>query len=305
MADAALALLAKNTGLNSGSSISSSSSQSGLYSIIGSVILRALIIIIIVLVVLVFIHFTIRPIFKIKADDPGIIPTSNFSSEDKVFWLKKTDVSPLDTSQTPLKSSTSGNNFSLTLDIQIDDGHKYTNKPRIIFFKGADAAIVPPEQEDQVTAASLVKDGSLIFALSKDTNDLQVAIITENNNLEGVLLYNVPLRKPFRVGIVISDKRLEVYTNGLLSRTRSLSGPPRAITGGKFWPSQITGVQLRNLHIWPEAVTPGEMRAAIPALNTQNFDVSSLQESCSAMSDMSDMTSSTVKTASEIITKIA
>jgi len=305
MADAGLALLAQNTGLSSSTSTTSSTStsQSGLYSIIGSVILRALIIIIIVLVVLIFIHFTIRPIFKIKADDPGIIPTSSFSSEDKVFWRKKTDVSPLDRSQTPLKSSTSGNNFSLTLDIQIDDGHKYTNKPRIIFFVGTDSATVPPEQEDQVTAASLVRDGSLIFALSKDTNDLQVAIITENNNLEGVLLYNVPLRKPFRIGVVISDKRLEVYTNGLLSRTRSLSGPPRAVAGGKFWPSQITGVQLRNLHIWPEAIAPGEMRAAIPALNVGDFDLSSLQESCSAASDLTASTSGTLKNASDFITK--
>lgn len=290
MADA-LALLAQNfqgnsgvgTGTGTGQGQGQGQGQQGaLYSIIGSVILRALIILIIVLVVLVFIHYTVRPIFKTKAGEPGIIPTLNLLSEDKVFWRKKTDVAPLDVSQTPLHSSTSGNNFSLTVDIQIDDGHKYTNKPRVVFFKGTDAATVPPEQEDQVTAASLVRDGSLIFALSKDTNDLQVAIITENNNLEGVLLYNVPLRKPFRVGIVISDKRLEVYTNGLLSRTRSLSGPPRAVSGGKFWPSQITGVQLRNLHIWPEAITPGEMRAAIPALNTGDFDVSSLQESCAA-----------------------
>jgi hypothetical protein len=283
MADA-LALLAQNTGINSAPA---GSSQGGLYSILGSVLLRALIILIIVLVVLIFIHFTIRPIFKTRADAPGIIPTPTLSRDDKVFWRKKTDVAPLDISQTPLNSSTSGNNFSLTLDIQIDDGHKYTNKPRVIFFKGADSLTVPPEQDDQVTAASLVRDGSLIFALSKDTNDLQVAVITENNNLEGVLLYNVPLRKPFRVGIVISDKRLEVYTNGLLSRTRSLSGPPRAIAGGKFWPSQITGVQLRNLHIWPEAVAPGEMRAAIPALDVEDFDTSSLQESCSAIENMS------------------
>lgn len=283
MADA-LRLLAEGT--NTGPS---TRNMPGVSSTITSIVLRALLIILVVLIVLVFIHFTIRPIFKSSPDDPGIIPTPSMIYDDKVFWQTKKDLVPLDVGETPI--GTSVGNYSFTLDIEIDDVNNSTNLPRILFFKGTDFNKIPPSHAEQATVASMILNPSIIFALTRDTNDLQVSVITENNNLEGVLLLNVPLRKPFRVGVIISNKRLEVYTNGLLSRTRALSGPLKAV-GGKFWPSSVPGVQLRNLHIWPSTITPGQMRAALPALNGSSFDVTSLQGSLSCPSLLEDSASS-------------
>lgn len=262
-------------------------STSEFTSTILSVLLRTTLIILVVLIVLIFIHFTFYPIFKSTPDSPGIIPAPSLTSDDKVFWKKKQDVSKLDVRSTPLGSSTSGDSYTLTLDIQIDDAHAYTNLPRIIFYKGNDLIPVKKGREAQATVGNMILDGSLVFALTRDTNDLQISVITAQNNIEGVLLYNVPLRKPFRIGIIISEKRLEVYTNGLLSRTRALSGPPKPVMG-YFWPSPTSGIQLRNLHIWPQAITAGEMRAALPALNSEIFDVSNLSETstCAAAASL-------------------
>ena len=290
------AALAKRYGQNSGTqytttsaSSSQSSQPSGFFSTLSSVLLRTTLIILVVLIVLIFIHFTFYPIFKTKPDSPGIIPTPSFTSDDKVFWRKKQDVSKLDVRTTPIGSSSGSDSYALTLDVQIDDAHAYTNLPRIIFYKGNDLVPIQKGREAQATVGNMIVDGSLVFALTRDTNDLQVSVITAQNNIEGVLLYNVPLRKPFRIGIIISDKRLEVYTNGLLSRTRALSGPPKPIVG-YFWPSPTSGIQLRNLHIWPQAITPGEMRAALPALNAGDFDVSNLSETanCSAVTSIAN-----------------
>jgi len=266
--------------------------QGDMKSTVLSVVFRAILIILIVAIVLVLIHFLVYPIFKMNGDEPGFIPVPSIAGDDKLFWRTKTDVAPLAAADTPLGSTNSATNYSLTVDIQIDDAHNYTGAPRIIFYKGDNIVPIPRGREPQATIASMITNPSLVFALTRDTNDLQISVITQEGNTEGILLYNVPMRKAFRVGIILSNKTLEVYTNGMLSRTRSLTSPPKSVQG-KFWPSPTTGVQLRNLHIWSSPIMPVEMRTALPALSTSNFDVSSLQETSSCVAAASAVSAAT------------
>jgi len=278
MADALKLLLqSTSTGSTTQAYAPQQSYQGDMKSTVLSVVFRAILIILLVALILVLIHFLVYPIFKMNGDEPGFIPVPSVAGDDKLFWRTKTDVAPLAAADTPLGSTNSATNYSLTVDIQIDDAHNYTGAPRIIFYKGDNIVPIPRGREPQATIASMITNPSLVFALTRDTNDLQISVITQEGNTEGILLYNVPMRKAFRIGIILSNKTLEVYTNGMLSRTRSLTSPPKSIQG-KFWPSPTTGVQLRNLHIWPTTIMPVEMRTALPALSTSNFDVTSLQE---------------------------
>lgn len=278
MADALKLLLqSAPTGSTTQAYAPQQSYQGDMKSTVLSVVFRAILIILIVAIVLVLIHFLVYPIFKINEDQPGFIPVPSVVGDDKVFWRTKTDVAPLAAVNTPLGSTNSATNYSLTVDIQIDDAHNYTGAPRIIFYKGDDIVPIPNGRAQQATIASMIRNPSLVFALTRDTNDLQISVITQDNNTEGILLYNVPMRKAFRIGVVLNNKTLEVYTNGMLSRTRSLTSPPKPVQG-KFWPSPTPGIQLRNLHIWPTTIMPVEMRTALPALSTSHFDVTSLQE---------------------------
>jgi len=272
----ALKLLGEQQSSSLSYNTSTSSSFGGT---ITSVLFRATLIILVVLIVLLFIHYTFYPIFKMKPDQPGFIPIPNVAANDAVFWTKKTDIIKLDVAKTPIGASGTGSNYSLSIDIQIDDAQTYTGLPRIIFYKGENGLNTIAEANKPATTASgMTTNGSLIFALNRETNDLEISIITgTNNNIEGVLLNNVPLRKAFRIGVIISDKQLEVYTNGLLARTRALSATPKSISGF-FWPSPTSGIQLRNLHIWPTTILPGEMRAALPALDSSVFDIPTLAE---------------------------
>jgi len=279
MADALKLLLESKSSQQSGTQqfLPQQSSQSDMKSTLLSVVFRAVLIILVVALILILIHFLIYPIFKVKADEPGLISVPTITSEDKLFWSTKNDIAPLAVTDTPLGSTASSSSYSLTLDIQIDDAHNYTGAPRIIFYRGDNTIRIPRGKEPQATIGSMITNPSLVFALTRDTNDLQISVITQDNNTEGILLYNVPIRKPFRIGVVLSDKVIEVYTNGLLSRTRSLSSPPKPVQG-KFWPSPTTGIQLRNLHIWPTTIMPVEMRTALPALSSSAFEVTSLQD---------------------------
>jgi len=294
MADALKLLLESKSSQQSGIQqfLPQQSSQSDMKSTLLSVVFRAILIILVVALILILIHFLIYPIFKVKADEPGLISVPTIISEDKLFWSNKNDIAPLAVTDTPLGSTASSSSYSLTLDIQIDDAHNYTGAPRIIFYRGDNTIRIPRGKEPQATIGSMIANPSLVFALTRDTNDLQISVITQDNNTEGVLLYNVPIRKPFRIGVVLSDKVIEVYTNGLLSRTRSLSSPPKPVQG-KFWPSPTTGIQLRNLHIWPSTIMPVEMRTALPALSSNGFEVTSLQDTSTC--DILE------KTASEVI----
>jgi hypothetical protein len=282
MADALKLLLESKSSQQSGIQqfLPQQSSQSDMKSTLLSVVFRAVLIILVVALILILIHFLIYPIFKVKADEPGLISVPTIISEDKLFWSNKNDIAPLAVTDTPLGSTASSSSYSLTLDIQIDDAHNYTGAPRIIFYRGDNTIRIPRGKEPQATIGSMISNPSLVFALTRDTNDLQISVITQDNNTEGILLYNVPIRKPFRIGVVLSDKVIEVYTNGLLSRTRSLSSPPKPVQG-KFWPSPTTGIQLRNLHIWPTTIMPVEMRTALPALSSSAFEVTSLQDTSS------------------------
>lgn len=294
MADALKLLLESKSSQQSGTQqfLPQQSSQSDMKSTLLSVVFRAVLIILVVALILILIHFLIYPIFKVKADEPGLISVPTITSEDKLFWSTKNDIAPLAVTDTPLGSTASSSSYSLTLDIQIDDAHNYTGAPRIIFYRGDNTIRIPRGKEPQATIGSMITNPSLVFALTRDTNDLQISVITQDNNTEGILLYNVPIRKPFRIGVVLSDKVIEVYTNGLLSRTRSLSSPPKPVQG-KFWPSPTTGIQLRNLHIWPTTIMPVEMRTALPALSSSAFEVTSLQDTSTC--DILE------KTASEVI----
>ena len=94
MADA-LQLLASGFNTRTQSSYSNASSGQGLTSRLASIFFRAILIFIVVMIILVFVHYTIRPVFKIGPGNPGIIPTPSLNYDDKVFWHLKNDVAQL------------------------------------------------------------------------------------------------------------------------------------------------------------------------------------------------------------------
>lgn len=212
---------------------------------------------IILSVILLFVHFTIRPIFQFTPGGSGIIPIPGFS-DGKLYWKKAKDVSPL-TEATMGISKIPSQNWSFTLDIFIQNPTSLTqNIP--VFLREELVSIG--------TTSNLGPKSNAHIYLVPGTNDLIVGTTNSSNNVEDVVLSNVPVQTPFRVGVVILDVAMEVYVNGRLMKTRVFDAPPGNFTG-RFLPPQGAAadlVKVRNLQIWTRPLTASEVRYAKPAL---------------------------------------
>ena len=247
-------------------------------------------ILLIVLVLLVFIHYTITPIFQLMPGMPGFIPVP-FGNPSANFW--KPEANPYtveDIANTAINNMAGG--WAMSLDICIMDVSKRTRISgsegfRLIFNRGGTA---PPTNRisNDGSITSVITGYNIAIGLLKDTNDLLVSMRNDKGNPENILIMNVPTQTPFRLGVNIMDSTFEVYMNGKLAKIRKMassippvptSGDPLLIQGpGQFdvkyhandnlsQASVLTKmVRVGNLILWPQDILPSVMKNATPAL---------------------------------------
>lgn len=216
-------------------------------------------ILVIIVVILLFIHFTVRPIFQLVPGGPGFIPIPGLS-DGEVYWKNAKGVAQLREDKLITKYPTQ--NYSFTLDIFVRDPTSILAQtfqspmPNTVFSRGSS-----PTQ-------GLAEQNTVRVMLVPGTNDLQVIVRNANRIDEGITLPNVPVQTPFRLGVVIMDVAFEVYVNGRLMKTRSLDAPPIG-TVGFITPPQGTFanmVKVGNLHMWSRTLSPSEIRYSQPSL---------------------------------------
>ena len=258
-----------------------------------SVVSYVLAIAIIVGILLLFVHFTIRPIFQFTPGGQGIIPVPGFN-DSHVYWKKPKEVAilkeaQLGTVQMPVQ------NWSFTLDLFIKNPTTHNSSNIPVFLR----------EELLATHSQSPKSNAHIY-LVPGTNDLIVGVTNSVNNREDVVLTNVPVQTPFRVGVVIMDVAMEVYVNGRLMKTRTFDAPPGRFIGQLLPPQGAAAdlVKVRNLQVWSRLASASEIRYAKPALmsgsefNMDKMDgagsscIQSIESSVSSLS--SDISSSSL-----------
>jgi hypothetical protein len=230
-------------------------------STIGSYIAYIFSIFIVILAIILFIHFFITPIFQVNPGGPGVIPIPGFS-DGQLLWKNTHTVEDISDSRTIIGNQTT--NWSMALDMFIEEPFTMPSQsPRILFNRGGNLL-----SGQGGTISSIIQDYNVCIALLPDTTDMIVSIMNSDDNMENILITNVPVQTPFRVGLVIMDTIMEVYLNGMLHKTRTLEAPPKNVFG-MFKPP--TGdmhalAKVMNLHLWNRILTPPEMRYAKPGL---------------------------------------
>jgi hypothetical protein len=239
----------------------------------------------IVLLVLTVVHFTIRPIFRLKSGTDGIITIPGISTADDgaIYWKSLPHSATLDERETIFEGSTATTqNYSLAVDFFFIDLNAGTSS----------------EQDQQAPRPLLLRYNpslnttlySLGMFLDARVNDLEVRVRTTTNDLMTVVLKNVPAKTPIRVGVCIYPTHFEVYRNGLLVGTRRLSAAPIANIG-RFWcdPGKnaetdavlnantctssgpggegILGYGI-NMHLWLRTLHSKEMQFSTPNMPT-------------------------------------
>lgn len=239
-------------------------------------------IIIIILVILLFVHFFIKPIFSLHPGSPGLITIPGF--DDGVLFWSKTNSSLIQNKDLPI--SQLSNNYSINLDMFIQNPYQFSNYPRILFSRGGEYKDKPTGD----TPLGVLSNYNLAIALKSDINDLIVSVLNKDNHMENVIIPNIPVQEPFRVGIIVMELALEVYLNGRLVKTRSFRAPPKDVKGditpAKGAESNIA--KLRNLKIWSRILTTSEVRYAKPSLSSEKQFGAGPMPTSSTCSDRSE-----------------
>lgn len=229
---------------------------------IGRILSYVLAIFIVIMVILLFIHFFITPIFKLRPGGSGIIPIPGFD-DGMLFW-NTTSAGQVLNSDTPIQSQSFG--YTINLDVFIENPLQFSQYPRIFFSRGA----VKKSQPTGDTILGILDNYNIVAALSSDTNDLIVSVLNTSNNMENIVIPNAPIQEPFRLTMVVMEQAMEVYINGHLMRTRTFAAPPKDVKGDIY---PATGVEAnivkdRNLKIWSRILSVSEIREATPKLST-------------------------------------
>jgi hypothetical protein len=221
-------------------------------------------ILIIILVILLFINFFITPIFRLKPGGPGIIPVPGFD-DGKLFW-NKTSPGMIENKDIPIANLAF--DYTVNLDVFVQNPLQFSTSPRVFFTRGG---IIKPNSSGD-TLLNVLDNYNLAAALLPDTNDLIVSVLNVNNNMENVIISNIPVQETFRLTIVVLQQGLEVYINGNLIKTRMFSAPPKSVLGD-IYPSsgvEINVTKVRNLKIWSRILTISEIKQSTPSLSKSN-----------------------------------
>jgi hypothetical protein len=219
---------------------------------------------IVIIVILLFIDRMITPIFILHPGGPGFIPVPGFD-DGVLFWKNQSGNIP--NSTLPIQHQSFG--YSFILDVFIQNPMQFSSRPRILWSRGADANQAGGQSNGN-TILSVVTNYNLVIALLPDTTDLIVSVLNKDNNMENVIIPNIPVQEPFRLGVIVLEQALEVYMNGHLMKTRTFDAPPKDVRGDINPAAGIEAnlVKLRTLKLWSRIITTSEMRYAKPALTS-------------------------------------
>jgi hypothetical protein len=227
---------------------------------LGQIAIYLAAILLILFVLSLFVHFFITPVYSFHPGSPGFVLVPGLD-DGTLFW-DSSRVSPIQNTELPIQNLYFG--YTYILDVFIENPMQFSTKPRVIFSRGATPLDTPVGN----TLTGMFSEYNVVMALLPDTNDMIVSVMNTGNNMENVIVPNVPVQEPFRVGVVVMEQALEVYLNGYLMQTRKFSAPPKDVkgdvqpVGGK----EATMARVRNFKVWPRLLTTAEIREARPPL---------------------------------------
>jgi hypothetical protein len=267
----------KTPNINLGKSNSSTAGSKA--STIGQILAYILAIGVVIMVILLFINYFITPIFRLQPGGPGIIPVPGFD-DGKLFW-SNTNPGQILNKDLPIVSQYYG--YTINLDVFVENPLQFAKTPRIFFSRGA----VRREKPTGDTILGALENYNLVAALLPDTNDLIVSVLNKDNNMENIIIPNVPVQEPFRLTMVVMQQALEVYINGRLIKTRKFLSEPRD-TKGDIYPAagiEINAIKVHNLKIWSRILSASEIRDATPKLSSaKDFGAGPMPSSTSCVS---------------------
>jgi hypothetical protein len=221
----------------------------------------------ILFLILVFIHFTVYPIFSFSPNDNGFIPIPT-ASDRQIAFTKSPAAADLSANfiNVPVSSYTIG------MDLYFTGVFEPSNTPLVLLYRSNDIQTPPTDSKSLITTYSKT---NLIVWLDSFKNDLKVSGIQKDSNLQTSVIENVPIKKVFRVTFVFADTFLEVYINGKLESTQPFQNLKPVADTYRFYTGRTTSsVQMSNLTFWPRILSAREVQAWGSPMSKESFYIS-------------------------------
>jgi len=119
-------------------------------------------------------------------------------------------------------------------------------------------------QNDPLPSYGLARHMNPGVYLDPNTNDIIVFVDTEGGGefyRESLRISDVPMDVPFRLGVIVNGRVLEVYINCQLEATKVLSGTPRNVDNSWYGlaGAAAAAAQVQNLYVWSRALSAAEI----------------------------------------------
>jgi hypothetical protein len=246
------------------------------------------ILLLIIFLILIFVHFTITPIFALTANDPGILVVSGTGDREMAYTTSDGNIPvPANPRNAKIeKSQLTSCNYTIGVDISVDSS-KQTAYPIPILYRDSvnvTGGLGPPLRGYMAATANtdltstttgnlntIYKNTNILLWAGGSNKDIQVTLITTDTNGNTV---DISMKKPivpslnkwFRVTIVLADSFAEIYLNGSLVSTLNTGGNAlKQIESNDFYPpiveADVGGITIANMSMWPRILTSKEIRA--------------------------------------------
>ena len=219
----------------------------------------------IIFLIAIFIHFTMRPIFKFSPYDNGLLSITASSAE--TAWTTSPPAFDLSANVANPVSS----DYTVSIDVFVSSQYSSIIAPRVLLYRGTNAVTLPVTAK-QSDLATLFPTTNLLVYVDNMTNDLNVVATTRTREAIPPIK-NIPLNTPFKLTIVYMPTFMEVYINGKLQATRVFTTSPITSTYG-FWPppnSVKSLVKVGNFSFWPDALPSSAIREGSSLASSEFF----------------------------------
>lgn len=265
--------------------------------------------------ILVFIHYTMTPIFSFSPAEPGIISVPT-SSDRQIAFTTSPAASDLSANFIGIPACS----YTVSADVYLSGDFMTSTYPRMILYRAVkNGGVTMNSQRGNADLgarsvdaySNQFPDSNLMVWLDPIKNDLFVSVVTNGqtgvggpiattagsgsgsgsaappatiapNRIETTkAIENVPMKKVFRLTIVFTQQFLEVYINGNLEQSLAFIGAPlTAATNANFYgPVSAVGpnIRLANLTFWPRTLTAREVRTYGAPIANETFFFKSIK----------------------------
>ena len=240
-----------------------------------------------VLLLLMAVDQWITPVFQKSPGSSGFILVPG-TDTTQVYWTSVKSIKDILIGAPPVDPTLPGESVPLFTTV-IEDQNTYSISLDVVIENE-----FPQDIGDQPMRTFFVLGPSLdkptiTMGLDNSKNTVYITSVDTDGHIQTIVIDNVPIHKPFRIGFTKSQYIMEGYLNGKLYKTiRLRTQSIKPSTGNKIYaPSSIMygtgpsikslskGIRVMNLRLFGYVTTPQEMLARmvdLTSINTYNPD---------------------------------